>query len=146
MNPEEAHKKLTGAGLKSTQQRISLLMALGEMTNHPTAEEVYNAVKDNNPGITMATVYNILDKLANGGLVKRVFTTEGIKRYDPKLVSHGHIFCDNTNEIYDFYDSELNELIVGFFKKKKVMNIRIKNINLNISADKIDPQKEVNIK
>ena len=41
MNPEEAREKLLGSNLKATQQRITILISLNNMDNHPTADDVY---------------------------------------------------------------------------------------------------------
>ena len=137
---------LTNIGLKVTQQRIIVYSTILDMHNHPTAEQVYNRVKVVSPGISLATVYNILEIFVEKDLISKMFTNEGSMRYDPKTETHGHIYCTNTSEFLDYYDEELNDLIINFFKKKKVSNLHINHISLQINGDKIDPKKEVAIK
>ncbi len=139
-------ERLTSAGLKATQQRMVVLHALTHMHNHPTAEQVYEAVKPENPSISLATVYKTLEAFVANNLLHKVSSPEGNMRYDPKLEHHGHIHCMNTKEIIDYHDEELNMLIMDFFKKKKVNNLTIKNINLQINGEKINPDKSVSIK
>ncbi len=115
------------------------------MDHHPTAEDIYEAIREQNPSISMGTVYKTLDTFVEGGLLDKVFTKEGQMRYDPITESHGHIYCKNTNEIMDYYDPELNELITQFFKKKRVHNLHIRNITLQINGHRIDPDKDVSI-
>lgn len=143
---ETVIEQINKAGLKVTHQRIVILKAATAMDSHPSTEHIYEAIRYENPSISLGTVYKTLETFVQSGLLSKVSTHEGQMRYDPKLDSHGHIYCDNTKEIIDYYDQELNELIVDFFKKKRVNNLRIKNISLNINGDKIDPQKDVSIK
>lgn len=143
---ESIINQISQAGLKVTPQRIVILKATTSMDNHPSTEQIYDAIRQDNPSLSLATVYKTLETFVRSGLLNKVSTRGGQMRYDPKLDSHGHIYCDNTKEIVDYYDEELNKIIVDFFKKKKVNNLRIKNITLNINGDKIDPNKDVLIK
>ena len=60
---------LEGAGLRCTAQRGGLRL-LGHSEHHPTAEEVYQAVKTTIPKISLATVYKALETLVACGLAK----------------------------------------------------------------------------
>lgn len=146
MTKEEVISVLTENGLKVTPQRMGVLHAVRNSSQHPTADQIYDLVKLDYPGITQATVYNILEIFTENNLVHKVFTPEGKQRFDPLSTHHGHIYCNNTKEIVDFYDVELNQLITDFFRKKKISNFKIKNISLLITGDKLDENKEVNIK
>ena len=148
MNLTYSHIKdrISESGLKVTHQRIVILDAVLQMNNHPTVEHIYENIKDANPSISLGTVYKTMETFVNNGLLSKVSTNEGQMRYDPKLDSHGHIYCTNTSEIIDYYDDELNDMILNFFKKKRVNNLKIKNITLQINGDKIDPEKDVLIK
>ena len=143
---EKTKKILTDAGLKATHQRILIYQAAMKMDFHPTAENIYDTIKVQSPSISLGTVYKTLEVFVGKGLLAKVFTTEGQMRYDPRTDSHGHIYCANTNEILDFYDEELDDLIVNFFKKKRLNNLHIKNITLQINANRIDPEKDISIK
>jgi Fur family peroxide stress response transcriptional regulator len=139
-------EQLLSVKLKATHQRMVILEAVYGSKIHPTVEVIYEKLKPDNPSISLATVYKTLETFVQVGLIDKVATTEGQMRYDSNMSNHGHIYCRNTNEIIDFYDEELNRVIIEFFKKKRVSNLRIKNISLNINGDKIDPAKEVVIK
>ncbi len=145
-NIKESQKKLTDAGIKATQQRIVILDAVRGMDFHPTADHIYDAILENNPTISRATVYKTLETFVEAGLLQKVRTIGGQMRYDPRTDNHGHVFCTNTDEIIDYYDEELNEIITSFFKRKKVSNLIISNISLEINARKIDPGKSISIR
>lgn len=141
----EAKNILLKAKLKATHQRQVILNLLLKCSNHPTAEYMYELSKKEIPTISLATVYKTLDSFSRAGIVNKTLTTEGQVRFDPNLSSHGHIYCNNSNEIIDYFDEELNDIISDFFKKKKVSNFHIKKISLNIIGNKIDPEKTISI-
>ena len=136
---------LKQANLKATHQREIILSIVSNCKVHPTTEQIFNLVHPLIPTISLATVYKTLEAFVKSGLITKTLTTEGQLRYDPNLNSHGHIYSNNTNEIIDYYDQELDEVIRAFFKRKKVKNFHIKKISLNINGDKIDPEKSISI-
>jgi len=146
INKDEIHEKISRNGLKVTHQRMVIYGAVAGMTHHPTADHIFEAIHEENPSISLGTVYKTLDTFVEKGILKKVFTTNGQMRYDPRTENHGHIYCSNTDEIIDYYDKDLNEVIVQFFKKKRVNNLMINNITLQINARKIDPDKDISIK
>ena len=138
--------RLSKANLKATHQRLTILAAMDDCKTHPSPENIYEAIKPSSPTISFATVYNTLDSFSQAGLVNKVASLSGNLRYDSNMGAHGHIYCHNTDEIIDYYDEDLNKLIIEFFRKKKIGNLKIKNITLNINGDKLDRNKEVTIK
>lgn len=138
-------EKIVAAGLKSTQQRIVIYHALTTMQTHPSAEHIYEKVQFENPSISLGTVYKTLDTFVSAGLVNKVMTDEGNMRYDANLDYHSHIYCTNTKEIIDYHNEDLDELLKNFFSKRQVKNIQIKDIRLQINAEKIDPDEDVKI-
>lgn len=138
--------KIAQAGLKATNQRLLVLKTVDDLNFHPTVEQVYEHILPYTPSISLATVYKNLETLAQAGLLKKVWSEDGQKRFDSRLENHAHIHCTNTKEIVDYHDQELNNLIINYFKSKKVNNLKIKNISLHITGEKIDPDKSVHIK
>ena len=138
--------RLSSAKLKATHQRMTIQAAMDNCKTHPSPEKIYEMIRPGNPTISFATVYNTLDSFAQAGLINKVASISGTLRYDSNMGAHGHIYCYNTDEIIDYYDEELNAVIIDFFKKKKISNLKIKNITLNINGDKLDQEKEVTIK
>ena len=143
---EAIKQKLTAAGLKATHQRMVIMDAIAYMENHPTAEHLFKVVRKNNPSLSLGTVYKTLETFVSNRLIAKVATRDGHMRYDPRTDHHGHIYCTNTKDLVDYYDEDLDNLLTEFFKKKKVNNLRIKNISIRINGEKVDPVKEVTIK
>ncbi|MEP0368468.1 MAG: transcriptional repressor [Cyclobacteriaceae bacterium] len=136
---------ISEAGLKATHSRIAVLHNLMVMGDHPTAEQVHSNIKEQNPSISLGSVYRILEKLVEANLAYQVATKSGLKRYDAKLDPHSHIYAVNTDEIQDYDDEELNDLIKEYFKQKQVRNFRIQEIKVQINGEKEDPDEKVTI-
>lgn len=123
-------------GLKATHQRIVIYNTVLKVHNHPTAEQVYELIHGENPSITLATVYKTLDTLVEVGLMTKVKSEQGNYRFDANISKHNHIYCVNTQEIIDYQDEELDILLANYFKNKSIANIKILDIQLQISAEK----------
>lgn len=136
-------KRLIDFGLKATQQRIVIYEALALSKSHPTAEIIFEKIRPSNPSISLATVYKTLDSFVGVHLAEKVLSDNGTFRYDANTGFHNHIYCTNTKEIVDYEDKDLTILIEAFFKKKNIVNLKIKDIRLQINGEKIDPEKDI---
>lgn len=126
--------KLKEKGLKVTPQRLAIFEAIFELNNHPTAENVIDYIKINHSNISVGTVYKVLDSLVENNLLKKVKTEKGFMRYDSVLSNHHHLYCSQTDRIEDYEDHELNQLLIDYFKTKKIQNFNIQDIKLQITG------------
>jgi Fur family peroxide stress response transcriptional regulator len=123
---------LLDKGLKITPQRIAILEAIVKLNNHPTAENIIEYIRTNNPNIATATVYKVLDALIENGLLKKVKTEKDIMRYDAHLEKHHHLYSTDSDRIEDYPDDELNELLEIHFENKGIPGFSIEDIKLQI--------------
>lgn len=138
-------EKLADVGLKATHPRMVVFRELIEAPDHPSAEMIHQRILPANPSISLGSVYRVLDALLDAGLIKGVSIRKGSKRYDSNLNPHGHIYCLKTDLIQDFYDEGLNDLINEFFRKKKIKNLKINEIKLQVIGERLDPESTVTI-
>lgn len=85
-----------------TTQRIFILETVEQLNSHPTAEEVYIAVKRRMPKISLGTIYRNLQVLEELGFVEKLnikLQTEA--RYEIKKEPHYHIICTRCLAIED---------------------------------------------
>jgi Fur family peroxide stress response transcriptional regulator len=134
---------LSRAGLKATQQRLVIYQCLMASSIHPTAEDIFEQVRPDNPSISLGTVYKTLETLVESKLVEKVPVSEGKMRYDARMDAHNHIYCTNTGEIIDFQDSELEQLIRDYLAAKNIKNLVIQNFNLQIRGSKNNPGQDI---
>jgi len=69
--------------------------------SHPTAAEVYEAVRQKRPRIGIASVYRILHNLVEQGHVKELWHTDEICRYDAHVERHDHAICTVCGALLD---------------------------------------------
>ena len=72
-------------GLKVTPQRIAIYNMLKNTKEHPSAEGIYKALEQDNPTMSLATVYKTLDSFESVQLVQQLNVGEGYARYDAEI-------------------------------------------------------------
>lgn len=98
---EELCQLLRDKGLKVTPQRRMIFEALQDSSEHPSAEGVYQAVKEVLPDISVATVYHTLNDLVAMGELMELDLGEGKTRYDPCTLAHCHLVCLRCRKVVD---------------------------------------------
>lgn len=96
--------------LKLTPQRIAVYQMLKGTKCHPSAEKIYNSIKDQYPTMSLATVYKTLKTLAEVGLIQEINVGEGNFRYDANALNHPHIACINCGRVDDIENEDLSYL------------------------------------
>ena len=89
------------AGMRMTQQRRAVLETILSSHDHPTAAMIYERTKANMPGISLATVYNCLESMAETGIINHLNFDNGPSRFCPNLEPHVHLLDDETNRVLD---------------------------------------------
>lgn len=107
---DDVRTQLEAAGCRYTPQRAAVFSYLAEVPRHPTAEDVYQAVRSQLAKISLATVYNTLELLTEKGLVDKLIGTDGSAHFDARRDDHYHLRDEATGRIQDLpinYDPEL---------------------------------------
>ncbi|SNR32039.1 MULTISPECIES: Fur family transcriptional regulator [Hymenobacter] len=133
VNPGALRSRLAQAGLRATRQRLVILESLLTLPGHPTAEQVHRHVVGHSPSISLGTVYKALDSFVAAGLTRRVASAEGAsRRYDADCTEHHHLFCTDTQEIIDYCDPQLDELIRQFFAARELEGFQPRSFSLHV--------------
>jgi len=91
-------------GLALTIQRRAVYEELVERKDHPTADQVYDALQARLPGLSRTTVYRVLDTLVEQGFARKVHHAGAVARFDPMTVRHHHLVCDGCGQLVDLED------------------------------------------
>jgi Fe2+ or Zn2+ uptake regulation protein len=108
----ELRHALEQAGWRYTRQRAAVFTYLRSVDSHPTAEQVYTAVRSSIPSISLATVYKALEALVDVRLAAKLLYADGPARYDCRSDDHYHLRCLDTGQVRDLplpYDPGLLE-------------------------------------
>jgi len=98
---------------RMTHQRRVILKHVKSSTTHPTADEVYCAVRRRCRHVSLATVYRNLEVLAEQGLIQKIAFGEGPRRYDGDPGDHYHVKCLKCGKVSDVHAT----LPDGFLEK-----------------------------
>jgi len=93
--------------LKVTPQRLAIYKVLYETTSHPTAEDIYNALRKTHPTMSLATVYKTLDALKKADLATELNVGDDSSRYDATVKSHPHMICFDCAKVMDLETDSL---------------------------------------
>jgi Fur family ferric uptake transcriptional regulator len=96
-----------------TRQRRVILEVVEAREDHPTADEVYEAVRRRLPGISLGTVYRNLEAMSEAGLVRKLEFAGCRKRFDKTLSEHHHIRCISCRRVEDISIKPARDLMKG---------------------------------
>lgn len=98
----QAIEVLKSTGVRVTPQRYAILEYLLTSLGHPTADEIYRALEDKFPNMSVATVYNNLRVFKEAGMVRELTYGDASSRFDANMTEHYHIICRECGKIVDF--------------------------------------------
>lgn len=84
-----------------TNNTQAILEIVRAADNHPTALEIYEAVRGARPHIGLASVYRILRTLVEQREIKEIGASEESRRYDGNLLRHDHAVCTACGALID---------------------------------------------
>ncbi len=107
---EDYRVRLRAVGLRHTGPRERILSFLDRKNAHPTAEELYQALKRRGQEVGLSTIYLNLHVLREKGLVYEFKDPQGHTRYDGYSEPHVHLACPRCGKVEDFLLKNLPEL------------------------------------
>ena len=91
--------------IKYSRQREAILNAMSDRTDHPTADIIYEEIRQEYPNVSKGTVYRNLALLADLGMIQKISTEDGPDRFDPIVKPHSHFTCRKCGNFMDIdYD------------------------------------------
>jgi Fur family ferric uptake transcriptional regulator len=111
---EQAAQALASAGYRRGGARRAILELLDEQPCALSAVEIQAALGERRRDVSRASVYRVMEELAEIGLVQRVEVGQGIVRYEPARHGaghHHHLVCDHCGRVLPFTDDGLERAI-----------------------------------
>ena len=100
------------ATLKYSRQRECIKEYLMHTTEHPTADTVYEHVKEEFPRISLGTVYRNLNIHVDHGEALRLDMGDGNDHFDGNVMPHNHFFCRKCHHVLDLEMDGINHIDV----------------------------------
>ncbi len=102
---------LQQAGMRITPQRTAICELLTASEEHPTAAMIYEDLKPRFLSMSLATVYNTLDALAEIGAINVLGQAgDDTVHYDADTEPHVNLACLSCNKIVDIPSEHVSHL------------------------------------
>ena len=95
---------------KQYKKRNAILPCLKGTDKHPSAEMVHEMLHDEHPDISLATVYRILSRFKQQGLITSVATVRGVERFDANTEPHVHFICTGCDAVMDLHQISMPQM------------------------------------
>jgi Fur family peroxide stress response transcriptional regulator len=92
---------LTGYGIRPSVQRIAIMRYLQSHKTHPTADEIFDSLREQIPTLSKTTVYNTLRLFVDQGAATYIGIDEKNARFDGEKLPHAHFRCKECGKIFD---------------------------------------------
>ena len=96
--------------MRYSKQREAIRLYMKGRHDHPTADNVYAAVREELPNISLGTVYRNLMQLVDAGELQVINTGDNISRFDPTTHEHAHFQCHECGRVSDIEGPVLSDL------------------------------------
>ncbi|HVI73995.1 MAG TPA: transcriptional repressor [Anaeromyxobacteraceae bacterium] len=105
---------LQRSGLKHSRQREAIAQTFFDMGGHVPVDALVARVREQDPRVSVATVYRTMKLLAECGLAVPRRFGDGQTRYEPSDRRHGdahdHLICTSCGAIVEFESERISEL------------------------------------
>ncbi len=87
--------------MRNTKQKEAIIAAVNNTKTHPTADEIYSALKPEHEKLSLGTVYRNLNKFSENGLIKKISVPGLGDRFDFNTSDHEHFICIDCGKVFD---------------------------------------------
>jgi Fur family peroxide stress response transcriptional regulator len=107
---QELEEVCRARGISLTPQRQAVMRVLAARQDHPTADQLYDDLCLQMPGMSRTTVYRVLEMFERLGLVRKVDSRASKAHYDADTALHPHLVCLGCGKVVDYQDREFGHL------------------------------------
>lgn len=93
MRKSDVAKALRARGFRLTAARWAIIRYLDGNRDHPTAQEIHEALLPEHPGLSLTTVYSTLSLLESVGAVAGMRSGPSGRRFDANPEPHVNLVC-----------------------------------------------------
>lgn len=89
-----------------TKYEKQIYEIVNKLAGHLTADQIFTELKKIYPSVSLATIYNNLNKLCEAGLIRKVLIEGSPDRYD-RIAKHDHLVCTKCGRLTDICFEDL---------------------------------------
>ena len=129
ISKKDLTEKIRNCGLKPTSQRIAILLQLLSRRDHPSADAVYQSLKDEYPSLSLNTIYMNLESFAEKGIITKINVLHQSARFDGDISSHHHFVCVRCKKIIDLHNMKIPKIKIP--KELKAAKVYFHQLRIN---------------
>ncbi len=95
------------SGTKQFRKRNAIYDSLCRSKAHPSAQMLFQELKQEIPDLSMGTVYRNLNLFRQQGLAVSVTTVGGEERFDGNTAPHVHFICSGCEAVLDLEEMDV---------------------------------------
>ncbi|MDD4444444.1 MAG: transcriptional repressor [Eubacteriales bacterium] len=97
--------------MRYSKQRELSMDAVVSNGRHPTADQIYKTVRQDNPNISLGTVYRNLNQLTDAGELLRIPIYGAKDRFDHNTHVHFHLQCVSCGAFVDLPEDVSGDIV-----------------------------------
>ena len=126
---------------KQFRKRNAILSCLQHSRSHPSAETLYEALRQEYPDISLATVYRNLALFRDQGIIQSLGTIGGVERFDGDTYPHAHFVCSGCGAVVDLPEAGVPDCS-GIAREMGCRVERVQMILTGLCTDCLSRKKE----
>ncbi|MBN2535394.1 MAG: transcriptional repressor [Spirochaetales bacterium] len=129
---------------RKSRQRTRIYELIRDCLEHPTAQWVYDRLRQEFHTVSMGNVYRNIKILIEDGLIRSCEFDDGLVHYDATITTHYHFICRQCDSITDISLPVQHEIIKTAQKKTNniIENHTIQFFGICEKCNKISKKKK----
>lgn len=116
--PASLEDQCVAKGMRMTEQRRIIARVIEGASDHPDVEELYRRAVENDPRISISTVYRTVKLFEDAGIIERHDFRDGRARYETVPEEHhDHLIDLKTGSVIEFRNEEIERLQEAIARK-----------------------------
>jgi Fur family ferric uptake transcriptional regulator len=116
--PASLEEQCVAKGMRMTEQRRIIARVIEGASDHPDVEELYRRAVENDPRISISTVYRTVKLFEDAGIIERHDFRDGRARYETVPEEHhDHLIDLKTGSVIEFRNEEIERLQEAIARK-----------------------------
>ena len=118
--------------VRRSKKRDAILEVMRSTKAHPSADWIYQQMREKYPDVSLGTVYRNLRQLAEEGFVRMVGVVDGQERFDATVWDHAHFVCSVCGRVIDVKERLPEEMLSTMVSPEDEGEVQ--TINLSFSG------------
>ncbi|MDR0484921.1 MAG: transcriptional repressor [Alphaproteobacteria bacterium] len=113
-----------------SKKREAILEKIRTATCHPTAEWIFQELKEDFPDLSLATVYRNITLFKEERIISSVGNIQGQEHFDGIMQPHGHFICEKCQKIRDITFSNIQPELIKYLEG--IQDSKVEHIDLTV--------------